>query len=227
MNLNKLHALQAHIDYQFDQVNLLVQALTHKSASVHNNERLEYLGDAILGFVIADLLYSRHPKAKEGELTRRRANLVNGKALAELAKSLELGEYLILGPGEKLSGGFRRTSILANCFEALLGAIYLDKGYEACRRKIMTWFARQIEEDAHSKVMKDAKTDLQEWLQSRKFALPKYTVSDIRGLQHEQTFTVMVTVDGLAHSIVAEGKSRRVAEQEAAKQFLELVRNDA
>lgn len=219
-------ALQVSLNYQFSNEALLVQALTHKSANVHNNERLEFLGDAILGFVVADLLYIRHPKAREGELTRRRANLVNGQALAKIAKTFNLGDYLILGSGEKLSGGFRRTSILANCFEAILGAIYLDKGYDICREKIQTWFESYIEKDANSKVMKDAKTCLQEWLQSRKLALPDYTVSDIRGLQHEQIFTVTLTVAGLSQSVVAEGTSRRIAEQNAAKQFLEIVKDD-
>lgn len=226
MKQDKLEQLQTRISYVFADIALLSQALTHKSAGAHNNERLEFLGDAILGFIIADLLYQKHPKAREGILTRRRANLVNGRALAKMGKSFDLGDYLILGMGERLSGGFRRESIIADCFEAVIGAIYLDRGYETCQEKVATWFENAILQDAQTEVEKDAKTELQEWLQSKKMSLPIYTVSDIQGLQHEQIFTISLAVEGFDNRIETKGNSRRIAEQKAAKLFLEQVKNE-
>tara|TARA_R110002110_G_scaffold404606_1_gene623070 strand:- start:79578 stop:80255 length:678 start_codon:yes stop_codon:yes gene_type:complete len=224
MNQDKLKQLQTRINYSFNDVSLLKKALTHKSAGVHNNERLEFLGDSIVGFVVADLLFHHHPKDKEGTLTRRRANLVNGRALAQMGKQFNLGDYLILGMGEMRSGGFRRESIIADCFEALVGAIYLDKGYVTCREKVNEWFAEAILQDAQTDVEKDAKTELQEWLQSQKMSLPVYVMSDVRGLQHEQIFTITLTVEGFDKRIETEGNSRRIAEQKAAKLFLEQVK---
>lgn len=222
--MNKTNTeLQAVIAYEFKTPALLAQALTHKSHSGLHNERLEFLGDAILTFVIADLLYDAFPRAKEGELTRRRANLVNGRALSNKAKQLMLGQYIQLGQGEKLSGGFRRESILANCFEALVGAIYLDGGYDLCLAKIKQWFAEDIQQEQNKKSVKDPKTVLQEWLQARKRALPEYTVIDIVGPQHDQTFHVALSVAGEEEPINASGRSRRIAEQKAAQQFLQQV----
>ncbi|MGE4348368.1 MAG: ribonuclease III [Candidatus Berkiella sp.] len=222
--MKSISSLQKQIQYSFENQKLLLQALTHKSANSKNNERLEYLGDAILNFIIADLLYLKFPYAKEGELTRRRANLVNGRALGEKARHFGLGEYLQLGTGEKLSGGFRRESILANCFEALLGALYLDGGYLACREKIETWFADELENELKTAPEKDAKTVLQEWLQAQQKSLPVYQVINIEGPQHEQIFSVQLYVEGLHDPIVASGESRRIAEQRAAKIFLEQVK---
>lgn len=216
--------LQVEIEYTFNNQELLTQALTHKSAHIQHNERLEFLGDAILNFVIADLLFKRFPKAKEGELTRRRANLVNGRALSEKAKAFNLGEYVRLGTGEKLSGGFRRQSILANCFEALLGAIYLDADYEVLRNKIETWFEPEIENEAKMAPEKDAKTILQEWLQAQQRPLPQYQVTHVDGPQHEQIFSVQLSIEGVEPPITATGGSRRIAEQRAAKKFLEQVK---
>lgn len=222
--MKSISFLQKQIQYSFENQKLLLQAFTHKSANAQHNERLEYLGDAILNFIIADLLYLKFPYAKEGELTRRRANLVNGRALGEKARQFDLGEYLHLGTGEKLSGGFRRESILANCFEALLGALYLDGGYSVCRQKIEIWFADDIENESKTAPEKDAKTILQEWLQAQQKALPVYQVIHIDGPQHEQIFSVQLYVDGLDNPIIASGASRRIAEQRAAKIFLEQVK---
>lgn len=222
--MKSISSLQKQIQYSFQNQKLLLQALTHKSANSKNNERLEYLGDAILNFIIADLLYLKFPHAKEGELTRRRANLVNGRALGEKARHFDLGEYLQLGTGEKLSGGFRRESILANCFEAILGALYLDGGYLVCREKIEIWFADDIENELKTAPEKDAKTVLQEWLQAQQKALPVYQVINIEGPQHEQIFSVRLCVEGLDNPITAFGESRRIAEQRAAKVFLEQMK---
>lgn len=222
--MKSFNELQAEIDYVFSNSALLAQALTHKSAHIQHNERLEFLGDAILNFIIADLLFMRFPNAKEGELTRRRANLVNGRALSKKAKCFNLGEYIHLGMGEKLSGGFRRDSILANCFEALLGAIYLDAGYDVLREKIKVWFALDIENESKIAPEKDPKTVLQEWLQAQQKPLPCYQVIQVDGPQHEQIFSVQLCVDGEASPIIATGESRRIAEQRAAKKFLERVK---
>lgn len=215
--------LQTILQYRFHSKALLVQALTHKSHSAQHNERLEFLGDAILNFVIADLLYQKFDHAKEGELTRRRANLVNGKALSKKAKEFNLGAFLLLGQGEKLSGGFRRQSILANSFESIVGAIYLDGGYERIREKLEQWFAAEIALEAQTTPEKDPKTVLQEWLQGQQRPLPQYQVISVDGPQHEQSFCVQLVVDGFDAPIVASGGSRRIAEQRAAKQFLQQV----
>ena len=162
----KLQALCRTLDYTFKQRALLHQALTHRSATGLNNERLEFLGDAILSLVIAEDLYARYPRAKEGELSRLRSSLVKGETLAELAQELSLGDYLKLGPGELKSGGFRRSSILADAFEALLGAIYLDSGLEACRRVVLRLFQDKLAQLPKPAQLKDPKSRLQEYLQS-------------------------------------------------------------
>lgn len=225
--IKSITELQATIGYRFADETLLEQAMTHKSYCAQNNERLEFLGDSILTFIIADLLYGAFPKAKEGELTRRRANLVNGRALCQKAKELGLGDYILLGQGEKLSGGFRRQSILANTFEALIGALYLDGGYTACREKIEAWFADDIVNERNNTSEKDAKTVLQEWLQAQQRPLPSYQIVSIEGPQHDQVFSVHLFVDGIDEPIPATGGSRRIAEQRAAKKFLEQVVTNA
>ncbi len=201
------------------------QALTHRSFSRHNNERLEFLGDAILGFHVARELYQRFPAASEGELSRMRASLVNGEQLAALAEKLELGKWLQLGPGELKSGGRRRTSILADAFEAVIGAIYLDGGIEAACRFIDRQYQDLFAGEGLGVVRKDPKTSLQEYLQSRAMELPEYEVVDIGGKEHDQVFHVRCQVHDKAGAIEAmgEGRSRKKAEQSAASRMLEKL----
>ena len=189
--------LMKKLGYQFQQVALLEQALTHRSCKGEHNERLEFLGDALLSMVIAEALYKHFPKAREGDLTRMRSSLVKGITLAEIAKELELAEYLRLGPGEMKSGGLRRESIQADAVEAILGAIFLDSGIDACKERILSWFGSRLT-GIQPGVQKDSKTQLQEYLQGRRLALPLYEVIDTQGDDHDQVFTVRCTVQGLS-----------------------------
>lgn len=203
------------LNYRFHDSELAALALTHRSAGQPNNERLEFLGDALLGAFVAEMLFDAHPKASEGELSRLRAQLVNGQALAGIARELELGDALRLGPGELKSGGFRRDSILADAFEASLAAVFLDGGLEACRQVVRELFGERIA--ALRRSSKDAKTRLQEWLQGRGHALPQYELVDSHGEDHAKVFDVRCTVaEPLAFSAEASGSSRRLAEQDAA-----------
>ena len=220
--MSQLHGkLESSLDYTFDDRGLLQQALTHRSAGSRNNERLEFLGDAILGGVIAAELYQRYPGAKEGELSRLRANLVRRESLAEIAQLLDLGSYLTLGTGERKSGGHRRDSILSDTVEALLGAIFLDSGFAACQNCILRLFAARLDSLADVASLKDAKTRLQEYLQSRHQPLPEYTVKTVSGEAHAQFFRVECVVDeiGLPPG-KGQGSSRRQAEQHAAADLL-------
>jgi ribonuclease III len=207
------------LPHQFRDPILAKLALTHRSMGRPNNERLEFLGDALLGAVVAELLYEAHPSASEGELSRLRAQLVSGPALASLARELALGESLQLGPGELKSGGFRRDSILADAFEALIAAIYLDAGFARCREVLRGLFARRVAELRKSS--KDAKTRLQEWLQGKGLQLPHYELVASYGEDHAKTFVVacMVEQPQLIRA-EADGHSRRVAEQNAAENVL-------
>lgn len=207
------------LTYRFRDPALATLALTHRSAGRPNNERLEFLGDALLGAFVAELLYEAHPNASEGELSRLRAQLVNGQALAAIARELALGEQLKLGPGELKSGGFRRDSILADAFEALLAAIHLDGGLQACRDSVRELFAGRIA--ALPRSSKDAKTRLQEWLQARGLPLPQYELKDCRGEEHARSFDVRCAIaEPLAIAADGSGGSRRAAEQEAAETVL-------
>jgi len=207
------------LGYTFKDASLLRIALTHRSAVGKNNERLEFLGDSILNFVIAEALFERYPKAKEGELSRLRASLVKGDTLAKLARELDLGAYLKLGGGELKSGGFRRDSILADALEAVLAAVYLDSDFATCRALIQRLFESQLAALPVVAALKDPKTRLQEILQARQQALPSYDIMAVSGEPHAQKFTVRCTLDdGLVTT--AEGSSRRKAEQEAARQAL-------
>lgn len=219
--LPPLAKLEQKLGYQFQDQRLLEQALTHRSCKGQHNERLEFLGDAILGLVIAEALFQNHPKTREGDLTRMRASLVKGVTLAEIAKELDIAAHLRLGPGELKSGGARRESIQADAVEAVLGAIYLDAGLEACRARILHWFGSRLT-TIEPGVQKDSKTKLQEYLQGRRLALPVYEVVDIQGEAHDQTFTVCCTVAGFA-AVTASGSSRRKAEQDCALQILEQL----
>ncbi|MEZ5589474.1 MAG: ribonuclease III [Gammaproteobacteria bacterium] len=207
------------LGYTFTDDVLLRTALTHRSATGTNNERLEFLGDSILNFVIAEALFEHYPKAREGELSRLRASLVKGDTLADAARAIELGDYLNLGSGELKSGGFRRDSILADALEALLAAVYLDSDFATCRALIRRLFGQQLAALPAADQLKDPKTRLQEALQARQQALPVYDVLAVSGEPHDQKFTVRCTIDnGLV--TIAEGASRRKAEQEAARQAL-------
>jgi ribonuclease-3 len=217
--------LQKKLGYQFQQQALLEQALTHRSCKGQHNERLEFLGDAILSLVIAEALYQNFPKTREGDLTRMRASLVKGVTLAEIAKELNIQEFLRLGPGELKSGGSRRESIQADAVEAILGAIYLDGGAEACRERILQWFGSRLL-SIQPGVQKDSKTLLQEFLQGRRLPLPVYEVTEILGDAHDQTFTVKCTVDGMS-AVIASGSSRRKAEQDCAQLVLEQLKNES
>jgi ribonuclease III len=198
-------------------------ALTHRSAGADQNERLEFLGDSILNCAVARLLYDAHPLADEGDLSRLRASLVSGESLAQIAADLGLGEYLRLGSGEVKSGGFRRASILADALEAMLGAIFLDGGYEAGAAAVARLVAAKMAELPAAGTLKDPKTRLQELMQARGLALPVYTLTAVGGDPHAQTFTVMCEVPVLGIGAMGEGGSRRRAEQLAAAKVIELL----
>jgi ribonuclease-3 len=206
------------LGHAFADATLLERALTHRSAGHANNERLEFLGDALVNLFVAELVYERHPRADEGEMTRLRAALVNGAALAEIARAEEIGERLHLGPGELKSGGFRRDSILADAFEALIAAIYADAGWSVCRDLVRRLFAERVAAGAHTP--KDAKTRLQELLQGRNLPLPVYELVAASGEDHARVFEVACRVDELGISASGSGTSRRAAEQAAAERVL-------
>ncbi len=218
-----LESLQKRLNYNFTDLTLLTNALTHRSAGRFNNERLEYLGDAILGFIVASELYDRFPKAKEGELSRLRASLVNGQALAVIGRSFQLGEYLNLGPGELKSGGGRRESILAGALEAIIGAVYLDGGIERCQPLVLALMDGRFSEITPETLEKDPKTRLQEYLQARRQPLPVYETLSVGGAEHNQNFKVSCSVKGMPEPTVGLGHSRRAAEQQAAEQTLKLL----
>ena len=199
---------------------LLTQALTHRSAGPRHNERLEFLGDALVNLFVADALYRRWPKADEGALTRARAELVRESALADLSRRLGLGERLLLGPGELKSGGHRRDSILADALEAVVAAIYLDAGYDACCKAVLPWFQGGIDALPSGKVEKDAKTRLQEWLQAQQLPLPEYLLVETLGEEHERSFRVSCSITDPALRTEGLGTSRRAAEQQAASDLL-------
>lgn len=216
--------LQRRIGYEFTDITRLNLALTHRSASGQHNERLEFLGDSILGFVIADDLYARFPKLDEGRMSRMRASLVKEQTLAELGRDFELGEVLQLGPGELKSGGYRRDSILADAIEAIIGAIYLDSSIEKVRSIILTWYQQRLENIDPEVGQKDPKTRLQELLQGRRRPLPEYHVIKIQGEAHNQQFTVACSIEGLEKTIQGKGTSRRKAEQAAAEIALQALK---
>lgn len=209
----------AALGHRFANPDLLERALTHRSAGRLNNERLEFLGDSLVNTLVAELIYESHPRADEGQMTRLRAALVNGTALAEVARTQELGERLHLGPGEMKSGGHRRESILADAFEALVGAIYLDAGWDACREVVRRLFTERVAE-VGVRVPKDAKTRLQELVQARALALPVYELAGSHGRDHARTFEVSCSIEGLELRTSGRGSSRRAAEQDAAEKAL-------
>ncbi|MDH0143280.1 ribonuclease III [Aquipseudomonas alcaligenes] len=211
-----LSRLERRLGHTFQNQELMLLALTHRSFAGRNNERLEFLGDAVLNFVAGEALFERFPQAREGQLSRLRARLVKGETLAVLARGFELGEYLLLGSGELKSGGFRRESILADALEALIGAIYLDAGMDVARARVLDWLANELDGLTLVDTNKDPKTRLQEFLQSRAVELPRYEVVDIQGEPHCRTFFVQCEIALLTDKTQGQGASRRIAEQVAA-----------
>ena len=225
MNQNyHLSALVNKLGYSFKNANLLDESLTHRSVGSRNNERLEFLGDGILNFVIADALFRQRPDLREGDLSRLRASLVNGETLAEIARELNLGDCIKLGAGELKSGGFRRSSILADTVEGILGAVYCDSGFDACQALILRLFEDKLKNLPDTDTLKDPKTRLQELLQSRRLPIPVYDVLSVSGKAHAQTFMVRCSIDGVDCITQAEGGSRRKAEQLAAEAAYKQVK---
>ena len=222
-----LNGLSRILGYNFKNPQLLRIAVTHRSAGGQNNERLEFLGDAVLGYIVADWLYTLFPDADEGQLSRLRASLVKKETLADIARNVTVGDYLQLGSGELKSGGFRRDSILADALEAILGGIVVDSGFEACRACVQRLFSRKINEVSVLDELKDPKTRLQEYLQSRKLDLPVYDVIKVTGKSHNQQFCVECRVTGAQQSSQGKGSSRRRAEQAAAAAMLDRLRDNS
>ena len=216
-------ALRGRLGHVFGKPELLTQALTHRSHGARHNERLEFVGDAVLNCVVALALYERFPATDEGDLSRARASLVNRDTLARIARLLELGEAIRLGEGEQRSGGADRGSILADALEAVFGAVFLDGGFEAARRVIVAAYGDELALADPATLGKDPKTRLQEILQGSRKSLPTYTVTNVKGEAHNQEFTVQCDVDGLDGPLVGVGTSRRKAEQAAAQQALERL----
>ena len=225
--MNQVNKVSQIFDYHFKNENLLTLALTHRSMGSNNNERLEFLGDSILGMVISAELYNRFPNEKEGVLTRLRSNLVKGETLSEIAVELNLGEFIHLGSGELKSGGYRRASTLADVVEAIIGAVYLDSytesGIKQVEKIILKIFNSRISDCEPAGILKDPKTRLQEYLQSKNLSLPTYNVVSISGKEHLQTFKVSCSIDGFSNHVVATGASRRKAEQAAAEKALDTL----
>lgn len=211
------------IGHQFSQPQLLQKALTHRSHSTAHYERLEFLGDSVLNCVVAKYLFDHHPNLPEGDLSRLRSNLVNQHTLYTLAQGLGLGELLLLGEGERKSAGFRRPSILADAMEALFGAVFLDAGFVAAEQVILRLYVPFIEQADVQSMGKDAKTQLQEYLQARKLLLPKYSVIATQGEAHAQVFEVECEITQLKIHTRGEGSSRRIAEQAAADAAYNLL----
>jgi len=220
---DKLRPLTKALGHTFKDPGLLVLALTHRSFGNNNNERLEFLGDSIVNFIIAEDLYLRFPQAREGQLSRLRARQVKGTTLAEVAREFNLGNYLQMGSGELKSGGFRRESILADALEAVIGAIYLDAGMDTVKERVLSWFADRLDAMSLSDTQKDPKTRLQEYLQSRQQPLPQYEVINVEGEAHAQLFTVECVIEQLDYRPLGIGSSRRFAEQEAAEKVLQAL----
>jgi len=219
--------LSNRLTYSFVNTNLLTQALTHRSYSAQNNERLEFLGDCPLNCMISNQLYQRFPTLAEGDLSRLRAQLVKESTLSEIALSLDLGDALKLGEGELKSAGWRRPSILADALEALIGAVYLDGGFAAAEALVLQLYANKLDTIDPKVIDKDAKSLLQELLQGKKIAVPEYTVTHLEGEAHAQVFIVECWIKKLNIRTVGEGTSRRIAEQQAAQHALIAFENSA
>lgn len=215
--------LQKKIGYIFDQHNLLLQALTHKSAGNQHNERLEFLGDAVLNYVITSVLYNKFVYLNEGKMSRIRAHLVQENTLVVLAKEFDLSNYLHVGPGEIKTGGYKRASILANTMEALIGSIFLDSDIKVIEKLIINWYKDLLKKINPYNKQKDPKTRLQEYLQSRRQPLPIYRIKCIEGSAHDQIFSIHCQINELCTSVVGYGASKRKAEQAAAERVLRVL----
>ncbi len=218
-----MQTLCKQLGYDFKNLSWLELALTHRSYSDKNNERLEFLGDALLNFCMAEKLFHACPHYDEGELSRLRANLVNGEILATVARKLGVNQYMKMGPGEVSSGGSHRKSTLADVMEAIIGAVYLDGGIEICKQQITTWFEEIFTTAASRGIQKDPKTKLQEYVQAQQIALPVYTVLSIKGHKYTQSFHVSCRIPTLPHTAKGMGTSRKRAEQDAATKLLTLL----
>lgn len=221
--MSEFKRLQRKLDYEFSDISLLSLALTHCSYGSHNNERLEFLGDALLNSTIAQVLFSQFPEEREGILSRLRASLVKGDTLADIAREFSLSDYLIMGEGELKSGGFRRDSILADVVESIIGAIFIDGGMQHCQSFIKRIFKSRLEALSLDKHLKDPKTRLQELLQSRQLPLPNYRVVNIEGESHQQEFMVRCETALLKDAPLASASSRRQAEKLAAEKVLSCL----
>jgi ribonuclease-3 len=219
--------IRREFGHAFRDPGLLAAALTHRSASSRNNERLEFLGDSVLNLVVAEQLFRLYPSASEGDLSRLRARVVSAEPLAEVAQRIGLGERLQLGSGELKTGGFRRQSIIADALEALIGAVYLDAGLDTARTLVLGLLGERIASAPDVASLKDSKTRLQEYLQAKGLPLPSYTVESVEGEPHDQHFCVECRVDALQRVARGEGKSRRRAEQEAAQRVLDQIQESS
>ncbi len=220
-----IDSLCRSLGYSFSDITLIEQALTHRSAGGLNNERFEFLGDAILGFVIADVLFQHFGHASEGQLSRLRSSLVKRDTLAIIARQHQVGDYLHLGSGELRSGGQSRDSILADAVEAIIAAVYLDGGYDSSRKVILDLFEERLEKIDLTAQQKDPKTRLQEFFQARKQGLPSYEVVSISGDPHDQNFKIRCQIAETGNETLGEGSSRRRAEQDAAQQMLQGLKD--
>lgn len=226
--VNKIQRLEQALGYAFQNVEYLEQALTHRSYAELHNERMEFIGDAILGMIIGKELFDRFPKSPEGELTRMRSYLVRESALAEIARSFGVGDYLLLGPGELKQGGGRRESLVADAMEAIIGAIFLDCGekFEVVRTILLKWYKDRLEVITPATSAKDPKSTLQELMQSQRKELPVYAVESVTGRDNHQIFEVSVVIDGLSKKCYGKGSSRRRAEQRAAQEALDRLSSE-
>lgn len=226
MLILKYQRLEQRLGYHFEDQRQLQLALTHRSHGATNNERLEFLGDSILNFIIGEALFKRFPEVREGQLSRLRSQMVKGDTLAEIAREFELGECLVLGEGEMKSGGHRRDSILADSVEAIIGAIYLASGLDVCRERVLTWFAPRLNELGLDTSAKDSKSRLQEYMQAQRQPLPEYVVVDVGGEGHAQMFTIECRVALAKQPTSATASSRREAEKQAAALMLTQLKID-
>lgn len=226
MNGQQMRELTQKLTYEFNDVTLLVRALSHRSMGNNNNERFEFLGDSIVNFVIAAQLFKQFPGAQEGQMSRLRASLVKRDTLADLARILDLSDYLLLGPGEMKTGGARRDSILADAMEAIVGAIYLDSDINTCSRCILTWYDSLLLNLSLENSHKDSKTELQEILQAKHKSLPKYELIEVKGEEHNQRFRVKCSCDLVKEVVEGQGSSRRKAEQDSAQKMLGVLSRD-
>jgi len=226
MDNRHIEQLEKILNYHFIDNSLLELALTHRSFQGENNERLEFLGDSILNFVIAELLFKKFNLLPEGDLSRLRSQLVKAATLSEIGILLQLGDYLILGEGELKSSGWRRPSILADSVEAIIGAVFMDGGINATTDLITNWFKERIDAIDPNDIQKDSKSILQELLQAKKIALPEYSVVAIEGEAHRQNFKISCSILKLGLSIEGQGSSRKIAEQSAAEEVLKKLKNN-